>query len=453
MLVIDDERGVRESLRMLLRGAHEVLVAENAQEGLAAVAEHAPDLILLDLVMPGQSGLDFLAAWRERGAFPPVIVVTATRTVESAVEAMRLGASDYVTKPFEAAALRERVAKLVSPTKGPQEGAPQAHPEVVGAETSLLGESAAMCALRETLSRVALNSANVLITGESGTGKELVARAIHETGLRRDQPFVPVNCAAIPDALLESELFGHERGAFTDAVERRIGKFEAAGGGTLFLDEVAELGLSVQAKLLRALQERVIERIGGGDEIEISARVVAATHRDLEAEIAEGRFRQDLFFRIHVIPVHVPPLRERAGDVPLLAQAFLTRAREREGHGPIRIHPAALQLLERYDWPGNVRELQNVIERCVALAPGSEIGVADLPADLQRTGEARALRGEVAEGHLRLDQATTNFERQILSEALERANWNQTRAAESLGITRRVLKRKMDRYGIASPAS
>ncbi len=451
VLVIDDERGVRESLRMILRGAHEVHTAASVREGLAALAEHAPDLILLDLIMPGESGLDFLAAWRESGGVPPVVVVTATRTVESAVEAMRLGASDYITKPFEAAELRERVAKLVA---GAAPDAPEKEPDLPpqkGAEAALLGDSPAMRTLRDTLERVALNSANVLITGESGTGKELVARAIHETGLRRDEPFVAVNCAAIPDALLESELFGHERGAFTDAVERRVGKFEAAGSGTLFLDEVAELGLGVQAKLLRALQERVIERVGGGQEIEITARLVAATHRDLEAEVAAGRFRQDLFFRIHVIPIHVPPLREREGDIARLAQAFIERARAREGRGPKRFDAEALRVLERHAWPGNVRELQNVVERCVALAPGEAVRVEDLPESFRRRSDVRALQGEVVEGNLKLDQATTSFERQILREALTRANWNQTRAAEALGITRRVLKRKMDRYGISSP--
>ena len=326
VLVVDDERGVQESLRMLLKDECEVVVASNADEALARVAEAPPDLVLLDLVMPGRSGLDLLSELREHDLVAPVVVLTATKTVATAVEAMKRGAADYITKPFEIDALRIKVRQLLERRELEREVA-RLRDEVAGRARlgRLLGRCAAMQELFRAIERVAESRASVLIRGESGTGKELVARAIHELGPRREKPFVAVNCAAIPESLMESELFGHERGAFTDAREQRIGKFESAHGGTLFLDEIGEISPAVQAKLLRVLQERTIERLGGSRSIEVDVRILAATNRDLEASIADGHFRADLYYRINVVPLVVPPLRARREDIPLLVEHVLPR--------------------------------------------------------------------------------------------------------------------------------
>jgi DNA-binding NtrC family response regulator len=453
VLVVDGEAGVRESLRMLLHGECEVALAESADAALARIAEARPDLILLDLVMPGRSGLELLEELRQQGQPPPVIVLTATKTVTTAVEAMKLGAADYVTKPFEVDALRIKVRNLLQ-HRALEERVAELTEELeertrLGA---LIGRSEAMRRVFRTIERVARSRANVLISGESGTGKELVAKAIHELGSSAAGPFVAINCAAIPESLMESELFGHERGSFTDATERRIGKFEQASGGTLFLDEIAELPTGVQAKLLRALQERSIERVGGREAIAVDARFVAATNRDLPREVSAGRFRQDLFYRIHVVPIELPPLRERREDVRLLAESFLARGAGESGGATRRLSREALAALERHAFPGNVRELQNAIERAVALCDGETIGLEDLPEAVVQATRTESLRDAVRAGQIGLEEAAGRFEQELIREALERCEWNQTRAAEILGITRRVLKLKMDRYGIAEPA-
>jgi DNA-binding NtrC family response regulator len=453
VLVVDDEPGVRESLRMCLRDACEVDVAASVDEALASVREDPPDLVLLDLVMPGRSGFELLAELGSRPGAPAVVVLTGTTTVSTAVDAMKQGAADYLTKPFEVDALRIKVRQLLERRALEREVEDlRAQVEARDRVGELLGRSEAMHEVFRTIRRVAASRVTVLIRGESGTGKELAARAIHELGPRRSGPFVAVNCAGIPDALIESELFGHERGAFTDARERRIGRFEAASGGTLFLDEIGELAAPVQAKLLRALQERRIDRIGGQASVEIDARVVTATNRDLEKEVEAGRFRADLFYRIHVVALELPPLRERREDVRLLAHQFLERARAEAGRGPKRIAPRALAALERFPWPGNVRELANAIERAVALSDHDVLELADLPPQVARAGRVEELREEVRSGELGIEAAAADFEREILLEALERCDWNQTRTAEQLRVTRRVLKLKMDRYGLEPPA-
>jgi DNA-binding NtrC family response regulator len=437
---------------MLLKHECEVQTAASVDEALRVVAAAPPDLVLLDLVMPGRSGLDLLGELSLRGALPPVIVLSATRTVATAVEAMKLGAADYVTKPFEADALRIKVRRLLEQHALAQEVV-RLRDEVSRRSRlgRMLGRSDAMQEVFRTVERVAQSKANVLVTGESGTGKELVARALHELGPRKDGPFVAINCAAIPETLIESELFGVERGAFTDARERRIGRFEAASTGTLFLDEIGELSAAVQAKLLRALQERTIERLGGSTSIPVDVRFVAATNRDLEREVAEKRFRSDLYYRIHVVAVRLPPLRERREDVRLLAEDFLARARSDAGGGPEGFSPSALSALERYAWPGNVRELENVVERAVALADGATIDLDDLPPELAQAERLGDLRGQVRSGQISLEEAVGRFELDLVMEALERAGWNQTHAAEQLSITRRLLKLKMDRLGIVPP--
>jgi len=449
VLVVDDERGVQESLRLLLKDEHDVAAAGSVDEGLRALDAGGADVILLDLVMPGRSGLDMLRELAERGDGPPVVVVSATRAIPPAIEAMKLGAVDFVTKPFEVDALRIKVRQILEHSALEQEVV-RLRDEVAGRSRlgRLIGRSEAMRGVYRTIERVAESRSNVLITGESGTGKELAARAVHELGPRREAPFVVVNCAAIPETLLESELFGHEKGAFTDARERRIGRFEAAHGGTLFLDEIGELPLAVQAKLLRALQDRTIDRVGSTQPIPVDVRVVAATNRDLDREVAAGRFRADLYYRIHVVPIALPPLRERREDIRLLAESFLARVRAEAGRGPSRIAPAALSALERHAWPGNVRELENAIERAVALADGEVLELADLPDEIQQAARGDLLREEVRAGRLDLDSAVGRFETDLIREALARTGGNQTRAAEQLGLTRRVLKLKMDRYGI-----
>ncbi len=435
---------------MVFKDACEVGVAESVDAALEAFDRTPPDLVLLDLVMPGRSGLDLLRALAERPHPPPVIVLSATKTLTSAVEAMRLGALDYVTKPFEIEALRLKVRRLLE-RRALEEEVERLRDQVEGRSRlgRLIGQSARMQDIFRTIERIAGSRATVLVLGESGTGKELVARAIHDLGPRSARPFVPINCAALPDPLIESELFGHERGAFTDARERKIGRFEAASGGTLFLDEVGELSPAVQAKLLRALQERTIERVGSHESIAIDVRVVAATNRDLERDVVSGRFREDLFYRINVVPIVLPPLRERREDIRLLAESFLARARAEGQRGPARLSNAALAALERHAWPGNVRELENALERAMALADGEVIDLDDLPEAVARAERSEALREAVRRGRLSLPQAVSRFELELLRETLEAAGWNQTRAAQQLGLTRRLLKLKMDRYGLS----
>jgi DNA-binding NtrC family response regulator len=445
VMVVDDERGVRESLRLLLADECEVEAVASVDSALAGIRADAPDLVLLDLVMPGRSGFDLLAELSAMPTAPPVVVLTATRTIATAVEAMKRGAVDYVTKPFEIDELRIKVRRLLERRALESEveelRARVEEPEPVG---RLLGRSRSMLDVYRTIRRVAGSRATVLLRGESGTGKELAARAIHDLGPRAEAPFVAVNSRS----LIESELFGHERGAFTDARDRRIGRFEAAAGGTLFLDEIGDLDVSVQAKLLRALEERCIERLGGSAPIEVDVRVLVATNRDLERDVAAGRFRADLFYRVNVVPVDLPPLRERRGDVRLLAEHFLLQAREEAGRGPSRLGSDAVTALERHAWPGNVRELRNAVERAVALAEGEVLTLDDLPREVVRASHAASLRAAVQSGRLGLEEASAGFERDLVREALEAADWNQTRAAQQLHITRRALKLRMDRLGL-----
>ena len=436
---------------MLLKDDCEVILTENVDQGLEALTRQRPDLIVLDLVMPERGGLDLLAELAGNPEAPPVIVLTGTQTLSTAVEAMKQGAADYITKPFEVEALRIKIRQLLEHRRLSREVEElRARVETQERLVDLIGSSEPMQEIYRTIRRVAESKATVLIQGESGTGKELAARAIHQLSKRSGEPFIAVNCAGIQDSLIESELFGHERGAFTDAKQRRIGRFESASGGTLFLDEIGELSLGAQARLLRALQERQIDRVGGSQPIEIDVRVLAATNRDLEHEISEGRFRSDLYYRIHVVPIELPPLRERHGDIGLLARHFLAKARQEADRGPERLSRAALAALERFSWPGNVRELQNAIEHAVTLSDGSVLEPEDLPRHVVEAGRVEQLRDAVREGDLDFDQAVADFERTLLDEALERASWNQTRAARQLGISRQALKLKMDRHGLAA---
>ena len=434
---------------MLLKSEGDVTVAGNVEDALREITSQAPDLILLDLVMPGRSGLDLLADLAERDVRAPVIVLTATNTVNAAVEAMKRGAADFVTKPFELDALRLKVRDRLE-KRELQDEVERLRDEVEERQQlgRMVGRSDVMRKVFRTVERIAKAEATVLVTGESGTGKELVARAIHDFSPRAEGPFIAVNCGAIPSELIESELFGHEKGAFTGATERRAGRFEAANGGTLFLDEIGELDLAVQVKLLRALQERTFERVGSSKSITVDVRIVTATNRDLQAEIKNGNFREDLFYRVAVVPVELPALRERREDIRLLAQTFLTRL------GPDKkFAPAAIGSLEGYNWPGNVRELENAIEYSLAMCESDTIEQDDLPISVGRSGQAEALREEWRQGDVGFEEAVERFETDILREALESYRWNQTKAAEGLGITRRVLKLKMDKLGIEEEAA
>jgi DNA-binding NtrC family response regulator len=445
VLVVDDEPGVRESLRMLLKQDCDVISAGDVESALRQIEAEPPHLILLDLLMPGRNGIELLGELEERELRIPVIVLTATKTVATAVEAMKRGAADFITKPFELEALRMKVRQLLAHSALEQEVV-QLRDEVRGRQQmgELLGKSPAMQDVFRAIERVATSRASVLISGESGTGKELAARAIHALSSRRG-PYVAVNCGAIPYNLIESELFGHERGAFTDAIDQRIGRFEKASEGTLLLDEIGELDSSVQVKLLRVLQERCIERVGSSSPIEVDVRIIAATNRDLAADVESGRFRTDLFYRINVVPIRMPALRERREDVRLLAEAYLTRGARDEGRD-VSFAPATLTAMETYSWPGNVRELENAIEHGLALCDEDVIEVADLPEDIVRSGLTESLRDDWRAGRVGFEETLGRFERELVREALERNEWNQTQAAAELGITRRVLKLKMDKF-------
>jgi len=434
---------------MLLKSEGDVSIAGDVEAALREISLATPDLILLDLVMPGRSGLDLLAELEERGVRAPVIVLTATNTVNAAVEAMKRGAADFVTKPFELDALRIKVRDKLE-KRELQVEVERLRDEVEDRQqfAGMVGRSDAMRTIFRTVERIAKAEATILVTGESGTGKELVARAIHDHSPRAKGPFIAVNCGAIPSNLIESELFGHEKGAFTGATERRTGRFEAANGGTLFLDEIGELDALVQVKLLRVLQERSFERVGSSQTISVDVRIVTATNRDLVADVANGNFREDLYYRVAVVPVALPALRERREDVRLLAQTFLARA----GAGK-KFTPAALGSLEGYNWPGNVRELENAIEYALALCEGDTIDQEDLPISIGRSGQAEALREQWRQGERSFEETVTRFETDILRESLESHHWNQTQTANALGLTRRVLKLKMDKLDIEAPDS
>jgi DNA-binding NtrC family response regulator len=444
ILVVDDEPGVQESLRMLLKSEGDVTVVGNVEDALREIASEPPDLVLLDLVMPGRSGLDLLADLQERDVRAPVIVLTATNTVNAAVEAMKRGAADFMTKPFELDALRLKVRDRLE-KRELQDEVERLRDEVEERQQlgRMVGRSDVMRTVFRTVERIAKAEATVLVTGESGTGKELVARAIHDLSPRAEGPFIAVNCGAIPSELIESELFGHEKGAFTGATERRVGRFEAANSGTLFLDEIGELDQAVQVKLLRVLQERTFERVGSSQSMTVDVRIVTATNRDLQEEIKNGNFREDLYYRVAVVPVALPALRERREDIRLLAKTFLARL------GPEKkLSPAAIGSLENYTWPGNVRELENAIEYSIALCESDTIDQDDLPISVGRSGQAEALREEWRQGDVGFEEAVERFEIDILREALESNRWNQTKTADALRITRRVLKLKMDKLGI-----
>lgn len=457
VLVVDDESSIRDSLRLLLNQSFEVNTAKDGLEALDLVDEFAPDLVLLDIIMPNLDGIETLKQLRERDANLPVIMLTATNTVKTAVEAMKCGAADYLSKPFDVADLTERIFSTLEKIEDEDE-------EVLDSQTlpdnsleadfgAMVGRSPEMQSVFDRISQISATQSTVLITGESGTGKELVARRIHELSSRYAGPFVPINCSAIPETLIESELFGHEKGSFTNAIERRIGHFELARGGTLFLDEIGELSLPVQVKMLRFLQEHEFYRVGCSKPIKVDVRVIAATNKNLETLISEGKFRQDLFYRINVISINAPPLRERFEDIPHLCNFFVKRFSRMYGGREIRFANDAQKVLREYPWPGNVRELENVIESLMALASEDEIAADELPARLLRPTAVESTHFSIFDGNMKFEEAERIFETEMIQKALRKTNYVQTRAAELLGISRRILKYKMDKLGISESAA
>jgi DNA-binding NtrC family response regulator len=459
VLIVDDEAGVRESVRMVLKDACEPVAVASGEAALEWLATNRCDLVFLDVLMPGIDGLETLERIRARDNRVAVVMLTATKTLKTAVTAMKLGAFDYLTKPFDIEELRLVAQRATEHARLKQEV--EELREAVGKRyrfENIIGESPEMQAVFKTISAVAATKSTVLVTGESGTGKELIARSIHYQSPRANKPLVILNCAAIPDNLLESELFGHERGSFTDAIEKKIGRFEAADGGTIFLDEIGEMSPGLQAKLLRVLEEGEIQRVGAARSQHVDVRVVAATNRNLLEAISEGRFRKDLYYRLHVVSVELPPLRKRTGDLPHLIRHLLERKSQELGMPPKALAPALVDKLVAHRWPGNVRELDNVIERLIVLSNGAAvIGPEQLPSDLGAgvvaEGTKDHAKGAVLSGSKSLSDAVDEFERDIIGEALEQTFFNQTRAADLLGTTRRILKYRMDKLGIDCPDS
>lgn len=469
LLIVDDEEASRYGMRRALTTfGYSVSEADSVEAARILMKQQEPDLMLLDVNLPGMSGLDFLKELQEskssgdsngsKGSGPLVIIITAHGSERMAVEAVKSGAYDYLSKPFELDDLRLVVKNAAETVALRRENVSlRRRIEVEASQRgALIGNSEGMQRVRAMIEKVAETDATVLVRGESGTGKELVAREVHDRNSVRSQgPFVAVNCAALPSELIESELFGHEKGAFTGAAARRQGKFEQANGGTLFLDEIGDMSSNVQAKLLRALEERRIERLGGNESIPVDVRIVSATHRPLEQEIAAGNFRADLFYRLRVVTIDIPPLRERREDIPLLAETFTRAAAERHGLPLRQVGQSALRRLVDYDWPGNVRELKNTIERAAIMAEGEELRAQDLPDEITPGIEKEIVdkAGSSEDGlavpftaDFREDRR--EFERRYISRCLEHTQGNVTKAAEILGMHRQSLQHKLRQLGL-----
>ncbi len=448
ILAIDDELSVRESYRMILHGPYRVLLAQDAAAGLAVLNEKHVDLILLDLTMPGMSGMEFLAQLQERGENTPVIVVTASNSINAAVNAIKQGAHEFVIKPFDVDELQMLVERTLEDLREKRELDTLRELGTAGFE-HIIGESPVLMQTLNLARQAMQVDSTVLITGETGTGKDLLARAIHFGGRRKDKPFVPLACCAIPANLVESELFGHVKGAFTGAIESRVGKMQVADGGTLFLDEIGEMPLSAQATLLRVLQDGCFYPVGGAKQIEVDVRFICATNRNFTKAIEERLFREDLFYRINVIPLEMPPLRKRREDIPRLAEHFIAKHGPRVNSKVREFAPAAMARLMSYEWPGNIREMENMIERLLVCHSQEKRIRPELLDGILPSGNMEVInRLEELDG-FPLHEATARLERYLIERALKRSNNVQSRAAEILGTTRRILKYKMDQLGLA----
>ena len=452
LLVVDDEAGVRQSLQLVFNKIYRVLEATSADEAMQKLADEKPDVVLLDIVMPGADGLAVLKQMRSIHTDCQVIMLTALNTARTAFTAKGTGAFDYVTKPFDVEELRLRVEHAFEKVHLFREL--ERLKEEVGRKYGVehvIGRSKQIIDVFKAVSMVAAKKSTVLITGESGTGKELIARAIHYNSDRRSKPFVVVNCAALPDTLIESELFGYEKGAFTNASQKKVGRFELAHGGTLFLDEIGELNLGTQAKFLRAIEQETFTRLGGTDEIKVDVRVIAASNRDLETMAKAGEFRPDLFYRLNVVSLYLPPLRERPEDIALLLDHFLRLKAQEHSMAPKSLSPEVVDFFTSYYWPGNIRELENLIERLTILTPHETIMLRDLPAGMRSTDQTATLKEDVLSGSKPLSEAVDEFERDLIVKALQRTGFNQTKAASLLGTSRRILKYRIEKLKIHEP--
>ena len=456
ILIIDDNEGMREGMAAVVRRmGHTVRACASGQEGVAAFQKQPADFVITDLKMDGLDGVEVLRRLRELDADCPVMLVTAFGTVEAAVEAMKLGAMDFITKPFAPEVVRlkvERALELRAVRRLTERlAAENEHLRAAegGRYGEMVGSTEVMRRVFSTIERVAKADTAVSIYGESGTGKELVARAVHAGSRRADGPFIKVNCGAIAETLLESELFGHEKGAFTGAVRRKLGRLELADGGTLFLDEIGEISPAMQVKLLRVLQEREFERVGGEQTVKVDVRLISATHRDLQKLIAEGRFREDLFYRIQVVPLTVPPLRERKADIPPLVTHFIAKLAPRVNPQVTGIEEDALMRLLGHPFPGNVRELENVVEQALVFAEGEKITTAALPVAIRGEGGAHGTLA-VPSGPLSLPEILDDLERQLILKAYETAKGVKTETARLLGIKTSALYYKLEKYGIGA---
>lgn len=459
VLVIDDEKNITFVVQAILeRAGYEAIIFNDSAEALESIGTDDVDMIITDLYMPGPGGMEILEFCQRNFPQLPVVIITAYGTVESAVNALKRGAFDFITKPFEQTELLNIVQKAVATHHQrqkepitlltPQRATPTS--PAVGI-SSIIGNSQQMQDIFKVISKIAGSPSTVLVWGESGTGKELVAYEIHRNSNRATKPFIKINCAAIPATLIESELFGFEKGAFTGAVASKPGRFELAHEGTLFLDEVAEMPPEMQAKLLRVLQEQEFERVGGVNTIQVDVRIITASNKDLDAEVKAGRFREDLFYRLNVVPIHLPPLRERKEDIELLVTYFLTQFNEKLNKSVTAIMPEALAALRAHPWPGNIRQLENVLERMLLMCEGTVLTVADLPDEIQPTSQSgdAAVAADGAEGLKQIvRRQTQSLEKGLIEKALEETGGNVTRAAEKLGLSRKGLQLKIKELGL-----
>jgi two-component system nitrogen regulation response regulator NtrX len=444
ILIVDDELSILQSLNGILGDeGYGVIQASSGEEALEKVRKDPPDLVLLDIWMPGIDGMTVLDEIKKLFPLIPVIIISGHGNIETAVKATRMGAFDFIEKPLSIERVLLSIQNAIEFSRLEEEN------RLLRKKTdrSIIGESAAVCGLIEQIRRAAPTNATVLITGENGTGKELAARMIHLLSRRATRPMIEVNCAAIPEDLIESELFGHEKGAFTGAIEKHRGKFDSANGGTLFLDEIGDMSNRTQAKILRIIQEQVFERVGGSRPVEVDVRVVAATNKDLQEEIELGRFRQDLYYRLNVIPIYVPPLRDRLDDIPLLVEHFADEIAGESALGKKRIDPRIYPELREYSWPGNIRELRNFIERLIIMTPGNTIGPSDLPVEFtnfppRENGQIDYMQCPT------LKEARSNFERDYLLRKLEENGWNISTTAARVGLERSYLHNKIKALGI-----
>jgi DNA-binding NtrC family response regulator len=452
LLVVDDEAGVRQSLQMVFNKVYRVLEAASADEAIQKLTDERPDVVLLDIMMPGVDGLAVLKQLRSIHPDCQVIMLTGLNTARTAFAAKGTGAFDYVTKPFDVEELRLRVEHAVEKVQLSREL--ERLKEEVGRKygiDNIVGKSKQIIDIFKAVSMVAAKKSTVLITGESGTGKELIARAIHYNSDRRAKPFVVVNCAALPDTLIESELFGYERGAFTNASQKKVGRFELAHTGTLLLDEIGELNLGTQAKFLRAIEQETFTRLGGTDEIKVDVRVIAASNRDLEQMAKNATFRPDLFYRLNVVSLFLPALRERREDIPLLLDFFLRLKAQEHSMTAKILSPEVIDFFTLYNWPGNIRELENLIERLTILTPHETVTLRDLPVSMRSMDQTATLKEDVLSGSRPLSDAVDEFERELIMKALQRTGFNQTKAAALLGTSRRILKYRIEKLKIHDP--